>query len=85
LICQENYYVEKLNCFFLYQFWGKGKNLIEAAHEIASSFASDKYNDNHFKSDMIDQIRRETDTKQLYVGLETFATMTSGLPRYLLI
>jgi hypothetical protein len=38
----------------------------------------------HFKSDLIAQLRRENDAKQCYLGLDTFIAMSAGLPRALL-
>ena len=38
----------------------------------------------HFKSDLVAQLRRACDKPQVYAGLETFISMSEGLPRALL-
>jgi hypothetical protein len=84
-----DFYIEKCNCFYLYRKWAQGKNILNAASQIRENIDAyiNKYHDGnfHFKSDMIAQIRRETDLKQVYSGLKTFLTMTAGAPRYLLV
>ena len=39
----------------------------------------------HFKADLIAQLRRECDQRQQYVGIDTLIAMSWGLPRNLLI
>ena len=38
----------------------------------------------HYKTDLVAQLRRENDAKQLYLGLGSFIAMSGGLPRALL-
>ena len=87
--------LEKLNCFMLYQQWSSGKNLVVAAAEIKSKcFHYSKSNDSsvayykklgHWKTDLIAQLRRESNTKQLYSGFDRFIELSWGNPRHLLI
>lgn len=75
-ICKEKY-----NCFVLYQRWAKGDNLLIAAKEIVEKLKVDQ----HFKADMLAQIRRESNIKQVYCGVNTFIEMSCGIPRILLM
>jgi hypothetical protein len=87
--------LEKANTFLLYQDWYSRVNLITASVEIASECAEFMKNPNsrnrlqqalaHFKSDLVAQISRECNQKQLYLGFSTFVEMSDGLPKNLLI
>lgn len=86
--------LEKVNILLLYQEMFKGTSPIAASSEIKSMSADflkapttkGKYGTtlDHFKTDLLAQLRRENDGKQLYLGLETFISMSAGLPRALL-
>lgn len=87
--------LEKINIFLFYRFWAARQDLIDASAEIADNCRlvvegtgrPDRYlrTLGHFKADMLAQLRRECDQKQVYCGLETFIAMSVGLPRNLLI
>ena len=87
--------IEKVNAFLLYQDWYSGKNLNEAAKDIALDcqlYLSDKevktrhkHVLGHFAGDLLAQLRRECGFKQQYVGFEDFVDMSSALPRNLLV
>ena len=86
--------LEKVNLLLLYQDMFKGKDILLAATEIHARCARFLENRNakgsywsslnHYKNDLIAQLHRENDSKQYYLGLETFITMSAGLPRALL-
>ena len=86
---------EKLNCFMLYQQWSAGKNLIVAAAEIKSECSRYRDSDDsgmayhkklgHWKADLLAQLRRESNAKQLYSGFDRFSELSWGNPRHLLI
>jgi hypothetical protein len=83
ILTNDDFLKEKYNCFAFYQCWSKHNNLqdsIKWAQKIKN-----KKPDQHFTSDMIAQIRRECDIKQVYYGIDTFIEMSSGLPRLLLV
>ena len=72
----------------------KGENPVPASAEISAMCGDFIEKQNlkgryggtldHFKSDLIAQLRRENDGKQYYLGLDTFIAMSAGLPRALL-
>ena len=86
--------LEKLNLLLLFQDMFKGENPITASAEIkkmCSHFIEEQNSKgryggtlDHYKSDLIAQLRRENDGKQYYLGLDTFIVMSAGLPRALL-
>lgn len=85
--------LEKINVLRLYQLWRKSPDLAETAGEIAfqcreflSGQSADEYaaTVSHFKLDMLAQLLRECNQKQRYLGMDTFITMSEGLPRNLL-
>lgn len=87
--------LEKVNILLLYRAWNKNKNLLVESAKINS--ACSKYIQepnpstphgkilNHFRDDLMAQLLRESDTKQRYLGFDTFVDMSDGLPRNLLI
>lgn len=87
--------LEKVNIFLLYQDWYSGKNLFDSAQDIAtackqfieSPSEESKHQDKleHFKGDLLAQLLRDCDQKQLYMGFKTFIKMSNGLPRNLLV
>jgi hypothetical protein len=96
LACPDYPLLEKVNVFLLYQEWSEGKDLREAAADIARDcevYLHAKVNRRHrhsralehFKVDLVAQLLRECHQKQRYVGVETFIAMSVGLPRNLLI
>lgn len=86
--------LEKLNILLLYERLYRNKPLATAAEEIrtqCSTFlekpkAAITYGRKleHYKGDLLAQLRRENDVKQAYLGLDSFITMSAGLPRALL-
>ncbi|HEY0375762.1 MAG TPA: hypothetical protein VGC87_02270 [Pyrinomonadaceae bacterium] len=87
-------FLEKVNTFLLYQDWYSGENLVEAAAKISeecSHFIQEQKSTrleqvlSHFKEDLLAQLIREYQHKQLYLGFDTFIDMSDGLPRNLLI
>ncbi len=95
LQCPEFPLLEKANIFLLYQEWSSKRNLRDAAETIAEECRSHvagtddggRYQRtlNHFKADLLAQLYRDTAQRQRYIGLDTFISLSSGLPRYLLI
>lgn len=86
--------LEKNNILIFYQEISKGNDPAEAAgsvHEMCRAFVETptmkgRYGGtlDHFKNDLIAQLRRENDEKQCYVGAADFIAMSAGLPRALL-
>lgn len=78
---------EKLNILTFYSEWAKGeKDLLGCARKIHDNGEKfQKVTGEHFKGDMIAQLLRDFDKKQLYVGLRTLIEMSWGIPRNLLI
>lgn len=87
--------LEKVNIFLLYQDWYSGKNLFDSAQNIASAckqfidspLEESNHQDKlgHFKGDLLAQLLRDCNQKQLYLGFKTFIKMSNGLPRNLLV
>ena len=85
--------LEKVNCLLFYKDWSAKEDLKTAAELIARELSeylagnTGRYGQtlDHFKSDLLAQLRRECDQKQQYVGIETLIAMSWGLPRNLLI
>ena len=88
--------LEKLNVFLLYKAWAKRANLHKAAERINKQCVGFVQSGGrqpkeyfsayqHFSSDMLAQLTRETSHKVRYLGIDTFIHMSSGLPRNLLI
>ncbi|MBF0591066.1 MAG: hypothetical protein HQL02_03150 [Nitrospirae bacterium] len=87
--------LEKLNILIFYIEWRSGKNLYEASKEI--SLKCKNYIDNkgidkqydekfrHFKTDMLAQLYRDCRKKQEYIGIDTFISMSHGIPRNFLM
>lgn len=92
--CEAYPLLEKLNLLLFYQRVSKGKEWLPTAQFVADqcgSFLADpskksKYRQalEHYKSDLVAQLLRENGGKQLYLGLDTFISMSAGLPRALL-
>jgi hypothetical protein len=86
--------LEKLNLLRFYKQAHRKVNRLEIAERVMRECReflqgpgkSDSYATalDHYKSDLIAQIYRENGSKQLYLGLDTFVLMSSGLPRALL-
>lgn len=94
--CKEIPILEKANIFLLYQDWYKNKkNLLTSSETIKEECSKFKETGelghrhytaiNHFGSDLLAQLIRECGKKQIYLGMNTFIDMSSGLPRNLLI
>lgn len=87
--------LEKVNILLLYNKWARTEDLYDSAQKICSACAEYiKKNDRagsygtklqHFGSDLLAQLLRETGQKVEYVGIDTFIRMSSGVPRNLLI
>jgi hypothetical protein len=86
---------EKVNCYLLYKEWATSLDLLKESQEIARNlvgFMADSQHDGRhkealskFKADLIAQMMKECDQKQLYSGIDTFIKMSMGFPRNLLI
>jgi hypothetical protein len=86
--------LEKLNLLVLFQEMFKGTSPVEASAAIQNMCREFIHDQNskgryggtldHFKNDLVAQLRRENDAKQYYLGLDTFIAMSAGLPRALL-
>jgi hypothetical protein len=95
LKCDPYPLLEKLNCFILYQRWSVRDLLPETADTICrecNAYAEGTerggpYKDKllHFKYDLLAQLNRECDQKQVYAGWETLVDLSWGNPRHLLI
>jgi hypothetical protein len=87
--------LEKMNVFLFYQEWSSKEDLLRAAAKVADECRAyvnapkevARYGTtlNHFRGDLIAQLRRQYEQRQRYLGLDTFIAMSSGLPRNLLI
>jgi hypothetical protein len=87
--------IEKTNIFLFYTDWYYKRDLIKASRAIAKEAPeyvktlSQKTRHHRklskYKSDLIAQLFRESDNKQLYLGFQTFVKMSNGLPRNLLV
>lgn len=95
LVCPHFPIVEKLNILLLYQDIFRGRDIADATIAIRSNFerflsadAKDgsKYKQamQHYKDDLCAQLLRENGQPQHYCGLDTFITLSSGIPRALL-
>ncbi|MEP6669182.1 MAG: hypothetical protein ABJF10_08520 [Chthoniobacter sp.] len=94
LIYGESPLLEKVNVYLFYRAWFKNLDLTDAANDIARKCVSHSqtpgsnklYSEalGHFKRDFIAQLYRECDEGIPFAGLETFITMSCGLPRNLL-
>lgn len=88
-------FLEKVNTFLLYKDWHAQNNLLEASKNIKleaqkyiknpNSASRIKEQLNHFKDDLIAQMLREFEQKQIYLGVNTFIDISDGLPRNFLI
>ncbi len=87
--------LEKLNVFMFYQKWSSGENLVKAANTLnldCNRFVGERPKEGaywdrlqHFKYDLLAQLRRECDQKQVYSGWQTLLDLSWGNPRHLLI
>jgi hypothetical protein len=95
LRCPDYPLLEKLNIFLLYRSWAGRKNLLQSAKAIGEDCDSEvkgtgrpkqyRLSLEHFKFDLLAQLRRDCGQQQVYCGLETFIVMSMGVPRNLLI
>ncbi len=95
LACREEPLLEKLNTFLFYRAWKDGDNSLSAAariHSKCSAFieSGERVSDydgvlNHFKSDLLAQLRKDCGLKQRYRGLKMMISMSWGVPRSLLV
>jgi hypothetical protein len=87
--------LEKINLYLLYKDWARRRNLTRSASRIRKQCeefigTSGKGSRNyfyayqHFSGDMLAQLTRDSKNRVRYVGLDTFISMSSGLPRNLL-
>jgi len=86
--------LEKVNIYLLYKEWSLGDDLKASAKKIEAEakaylenpLAAKRYSQilSHFKADLLAQLLRECGRKQMYLGIENFIIMSSGLPRNLL-
>jgi hypothetical protein len=86
--------LEKLNILLLFQEFAKGAAPLKTSIEIRSAcknFLNAPTHPSpyataldHYKSDLVAQLRRESGQKQLYLGLDDFIIMSAGLPRAVL-
>jgi hypothetical protein len=87
--------LEKLNVLIFYQDWHAGRELLASAQWIRDASNALVLRDestrryqlawNHFQDDLFAQLLRETGQKQRYLGVGSFISMSSGLPRNLLV
>jgi hypothetical protein len=87
--------LEKINLFLFYQDWARKKPLLDSASRIGIACAQYQSDNgasrrhaqakSHFRTDFIAQLRRERKQKQTYLGLDTFISLSAGLPRNFLI
>lgn len=86
--------LEKTNLLIFYQEMSKSEDALDSSASIRalcreyaeSPTSKGRYGStiDHYKSDLVAQLRRENDAKQCYVGINDFITMSAGLPRALL-
>ena len=86
--------IEKVGILIFYQDLNRGVAAQEALDRIgeeSSEFVANAHGGgrfasvlDHYKSDLVAQLRRENDGRQYYLGLDSFIAMSSGLPRGLL-
>lgn len=94
LTFSEDPIIERTNVMLLYRDWKAKKNLLEASkniREIALDYFNQPANNKvhgkileKYKSDIIDQLARETREQVPYFGFEKFIKMSCGIPRNLL-
>ncbi len=93
LQCIDSPLLEKVNLLLFYQFWFRRKRLDESAKKINDlcgvfirTEEKGTYSDtlDHYKSDLLAQIIRESSRKTHYAGIDTFIRMSEGLPRALI-
>ena len=89
--------VEKAGILMFYRQVHRGEDPIKSAIVIGKecrAFVEEGHNSGegrrvrgvieHYKTDLVAQLRWENDAKQLYLGLSSFIAMSGGLPRALL-
>lgn len=85
--------LEKLNILLFYRAWHRGDDLLVAASNIQKQCIAERGNKRdqhyhqalgHFRSDLVAQIYRSCGKSPMYLGLDLFIDMSSGLPRNLL-
>ena len=87
--------IEKVHALQFYRDWFHNRSLLESSQAIRAqyeAFTSDPHLDeayrrilNKFKWDLFSQLLRQCDQRQQYIGLKTLISMSSGLPRNLLV
>ncbi|MCG8418973.1 MAG: hypothetical protein MJE77_13635 [Proteobacteria bacterium] len=88
-------FLERTAVFLFYRHWAQGDDLATAAAAIRSACEGyrngqgSKTNEvhkimKHFRADIIAQLLRDTQQRQIYLGIDNFIAMSSGLPRNLL-
>jgi len=97
LSVEEKPLLEKVNIYLFFASWYKGKeNLLESSREIKrecvellNSTSKGKSRQEkkleHFKDDLLAQLRRQYKVKQHFYGLSSFIEMSTGLPRHFLM
>jgi hypothetical protein len=91
--CEPYPLLEKLNVTLIFNAWARGRTLLDEAKSIsenARAFIAGRPQKayqrklEHFKLDLISQMKREADEQQEYAGLKTFVRMSEGQPRALI-
>lgn len=88
-------FLEKVNIFLLYKAWSRQRPLLEEARTIQAECAAFRQGSrsktnyrqtvSHFGADLAAQLLADYSMKQQYLGFATFAEMSRGLPRNLLV
>jgi len=93
LSAPEHPLLEKLNILIFYSEWSRGRDLVKSANNIHvqyTDFLKGKKTGAYaeklkrYKSDLVAQLLRENDQKQIYAGLPNFIRMSEGQPRALI-
>ena len=94
VLCPTNPILEKLNCLEVYRGWSKGRDIgstaadsREACNDYLESRSESRYSNalNQYKLDLLAQILRSSGFPQKYLGLNSFVSMSWGVPRNLFI
>src|SRR5687768_16393356 len=95
LMLHEHPLVEKAKFLLFYRDWYERRDLRQAAeriHEEGKAYVNAPEEESrlkavleHFRGDLLAQLRREYRKGQRYLGLDSFIALSSGLPRNLLI
>lgn len=87
--------IEKLNLLLLYQELAKKRSLSDSISDVDAKFRQFQDGDDspqsayrqalqHYGDDLAAQLLRENGQAQIYCGIDTFITMSAGIPRALL-